>query len=148
MGAYSSEIDQSDYYSLSTGEKLELEESLNIPFKNFFASKEMFEKFYNEYWKADIDKAFAEAEECADGSTPYCAKDDIRFETTGAILTLKSNSDCYPHVMQACSPYVEKTVTMEQLKGMLSEDGEYLLTYWNTSSVKDKLAYKCSWAAE
>lgn len=147
LGAYLSEIDQTDYYNLSTGEKMDLEAS-EIPFKNFFASEALFNKFYKENWQADIEKAFAEAKECAEGEVPDCSEDEIFYEVEGSEVVLTSGSDCYPHVLQACSPFLQKKISFDKLHEYLAPEAEALLKNWNNASVKSKLAYKCSWASK
>ncbi len=127
-GTYLNMINENLYFDLLTGEKIQ-EEKLDY---NFLFSNQGFFDFLDRFWIQGCDKEFKKAIECAD-LEPYCSPFDIIFSSNNEVavehgkIRFSLVSDCYPHVVQACSPFFEIQISLSELKPFLSPFGIFTL---------------------
>lgn len=127
-GAYLNIVHDNLFFDLKTGNQIQ-EETLDY---NFLFSKQGYFDFLDKYWIQGCDKEFEEARKCADAE-PYCSKFDIIFRSDNDIdlkkglITFALIDDCFPHVVQACSPLFEIQIPINDLKPYLSSFGKFTL---------------------
>ena len=122
-GAYSSFIEDEFYFSLKSGESLAL---TLLPFQALFTLSGYLD-FLNKYWLEGVKEEFIGAIECAEFE-PYCSYYDIySYTVTDNKLSVSLANDCFPHVVQACTPEYGITVELDFIKQYLNEVGKYVL---------------------
>jgi hypothetical protein len=140
-GPYMSSADENLYFDLSNGNLLE--ENL-LKFHNLFSIDGYF-SFLKKYWLPECIKEYNEAIQCANDE-PYCDCYDINISSSGNDqISFSLSGDCFPHIIQACSPSYSISIDTVTIKPYLSEFGAYALfqkKYFNMSSIEEFLFYK------
>ncbi len=132
-GPYPSEGENEYVFEIKTGEIVESE---SLPFQALF-TLDGYLDFIDKYWIKDIQKEFAISTSDCEGTSPYCSYYDIEnYEVIANKLSFSITNDCYPHVSQACTPYLTKEISKEILKLYLSDLGYKLLFKENYTSKK------------
>jgi hypothetical protein len=127
-GAYPNMVQDNLYFDLKTGNEIQ-EETLDY---HLLFSKQGYFDFLDKYWSQGCEKEFKEAIKCADAE-PYCSQFDIIFRSDNDItlkkglITFALINDCFPHVVQACSPLFEIQIPIKDLKPYLSSFGIFTL---------------------
>ncbi len=127
-GAYPNMVYDNLFFDLKTGDKIQ-EETLDY---HLLFSKQGYFDFLDKYWTQGCDKEFKEANKCADAE-PYCSPFDIIYSSDNDIslskglITFALIDDCFPHVIQACSPSFEIQIPIKDLKPYLSSFGIFTL---------------------
>lgn len=137
-GAYSNGVSEELFLDLISGETLKLNE---IPFQALFTLSGYLD-FLNKYWFEGVKKEFINAIECAK-SEPYCSYYDINnYNVNDNKLSISLAFDCYPHVIQECSPSYSISVELDSIKQYLNNIGKYILlesNYMNMTSIEKYL---------
>lgn len=134
-GAYLNSISEEMFFDLNTGAPLKL---TFIPFEALFTLSG-YSDFLNKYWIEGVKIEFEKAIKCA-GMEPYCDLYDIsRFTVDSNMLSISLTDDCYPHVVEGCSPVYEIAVELDSIKPYLNNLGKYILiesTYMKLSPIE------------
>lgn len=135
FGAYLNPISEELFFDLNTGAPLKF---TPIPFQALFTSSG-YSEFINKYWLEGVKIEFEKAIECA-GMEPYCTYYDITgFAVDSNMLSISLTDDCYPHVVEGCSPVYEIAVELDTIKPYLNNLGKYILiesTYLKLSPIE------------
>jgi hypothetical protein len=133
LGPYPSEFEKEYIFNLKNGA---LENNENIPFQAFFTLNGYLD-FMSKYWLTDVKKEFDTSIKDCEGSEPYCTYYDIdKYEVQNNQLSISLTNDCYPHVAQACTPYLTKSFSKEVMRKYLSDWGYRIL--FNSKYVANK----------
>lgn len=123
LAAYPSHTSETFLFDLATG--------LPVAVPTLFSLEGWFD-FLNANWLADCFEQLPEAHECggwdvneSDECYNECYTMEEFFLEKGE-LELRQ-TDCYPHVSQACNPYLAKKYQYSELRPYLSDYGKYLL---------------------
>ncbi len=134
-GAYLNSITEELFFDLNTGALLKI---TPIPFQALFTSSG-YTDFINKYWIEGVKMEFEKAIKCA-GMEPYCTYYDITgFAVDSNMLSISLTDDCYPHVVEGCSPVYEIAVELDTIKPYLNNLGKYILiesTYLKLSPIE------------
>lgn len=121
-GAYPNYVNDEMFFDLKSGELLKV---AVIPFQALFTLSGYLD-FLNKYWLEGVKNEFVTAIECAEYE-PYCSCFDISYSVIDNKLSSSLTSDCYPHVVQACSPAYSISVELDSVKQYLNNIGKYVL---------------------
>ena len=139
LGAYSTYIDEELYFNLETAEQLE---NKDITFQALFTQKGYLD-FLQKHYLEGVKNSFKEAIECAE-TEPYCSYYDIYgFGITKGKFHFGLAFDCYPRVVQACSPGFDVSVPVDSVTPFLSDLGKKILltdNYTNLTGI-DRFLY-------
>jgi hypothetical protein len=140
-GPYMSSAVENLFFDLSNGDLLE--ENL-LKFHNLFSIDGYF-SFLKKYWLPECIKEYNEATQCANYE-PYCDCYDINFSSSGNDqISFSLIDDCFPHVIQVCSPSYSISIDIKSIKPFLSNFGSCALfqkEYFKMSSIGQLLFYK------
>ena len=122
-GPYISYLDDEIYFDLQTGEMLKMP---IIPFQALF-SLSGYVDFIQKYWLTGVKKEFKGAEKCAE-MEPYCSYYDIEIDSANKKkVYISLIFDCFPRVVQACSPSFSKSIELTTISQYLNDVGRYML---------------------
>lgn len=122
-GAYSSEWQETLLFDLNTGDPAEL--------PTLFSLDGYFD-FLNQHWLGDCFEQVKEAHECETSERqlegacyPSCFDFEGFYIRDDSLIV--QTTDCYPHVLQNCNPFLEKSFSLHELSAYLNDYGKYLL---------------------
>lgn len=121
-GAYPNGVTDELFFDLKSGAPLK---KTIIPFQALFTLSGYLD-FLNKYWLEGVKKEFITAIECAE-IEPYCSYYDINFNFDNNKISISLTDDCYPHVVQACSPGYGISIELDSIKQYLNNIGKYIL---------------------
>jgi hypothetical protein len=122
-GPYPSYLDDEVYFDLKTGEMLSMP---IIPFQALF-SLSGYVDFIQKYWLEGVKKEFKGVEKCAE-MEPYCSYYDIEIDSANKKkVYISLIFDCFPRVVQACSPSFSKSIELTTISQYLNDVGRYML---------------------
>ena len=136
LGPYPSEFEKEFIFNIKTGA---IQDSRKIPFQALFTLNGYLD-FMEKYWLPDIKKEFSVVTEGCEEIEPYCSYYDIeKYEVKDNQLSFSLTNDCYPHVAQACTPYLTKSVSKEVMKQYLN-DWAYRMLFKDNYTSKNQIA--------
>lgn len=135
-GAYPNYVSDALFFDLETGEVLD---QTIIPFQALFTLPGYL-AFLNKFWLDGVQKEFIAAVECANYE-PHCSYYDINdYRVKDKMLSVYLTSDCYPHVLKACSPEFYISVEIDSVNEYLNSLGKYILlerNYKNLTAIEE-----------
>lgn len=124
MSAHSNIVQSDLYFELNSGVKLD---NKIVKYNSLFDYNSFFE-FMSKFCLADCEKAFSEAQSCAELDVIYCDCYDMSFIVNEKSVDFVLTGDCVPHFALACDPggYIINVKT-DSLKPYLNDFGKYLI---------------------